>query len=146
MHERLQTHLGDKLQLKDERILTPNEIFDCLSRNLLYVAVCDGCGEFYLGETGDQISSRFAVHRQQSQITSELQPVKADQHFRTCGKNKYHVFPFKRLKRKNCTIYRRIVEDHFIRTLKPTLNGQISSKNKPSWLHSKPWKEQTRFP
>ena len=138
-------HLGDRLHLKDERILIPNEIFDCLSRDLLYIAVCEGCGEFYLGETGDQISSRFTVHRQQSQITSDLQPVKADQHFRTCGKNKYKVFPFKRLKRKNCTIYRRIVEDHFIQTLKPKLNGQYC-KNKPSWLHSKPWKVQTMFP
>ena len=69
------------------------------------------------------MSSRFAVHRQQSRVAAALKPVKADPHFRICGKEKYAVFPFKRLKKKYCTIYRRTVEDHYIKKLKPKLNG-----------------------
>ena len=115
-------HTGDSLELKNGSTLTANEHFDCLSRNLLYVAVCSGCQETYLGETGDQLSTRFAVHRQQSKLNADIQAVKADQHFRICGGDKYKVFPFKRLK-KNCTIYRRVVEDYNIKQQKPTLNG-----------------------
>ena len=115
-------HTGHSLELKNGSRLTANEHFDCLSRNLLYVAVCSGCQETYLGETGDQLSTRFAVHRQQSKLNAEIQAVKADQHFRICGGDKHKVFPFKRLK-KNCTIYRRVVEDYNIKQQKPTLNG-----------------------
>ena len=116
-------HRGKEISLKDGQTLTANERFDCLSRNLLYAAKCEGCQEFYLGETGDELATRFTVHRQQSKVVAQLQPVKADQHFRTCGKEQYKVFPFKRLKKKNCTIYRRTVEKHYIKRLKPKLNG-----------------------
>ena len=115
-------HTGPSLTLKDGTILTANERFDCMSRNLLYAGICAGCYDPYMGETGDQINSRFVVHRQQGKIGAKIQAVKADQHFRVCGKNKYKVFPFKRLK-KNCTIYRRVVEDHYIKKIKPALNG-----------------------
>ena len=103
-------HTGNSLKLKDGKILSCNEQFDCLSRNLLYAAKCSGCDEFYAGETGDQSCTRFAVHRQQGKFDSQIQAVKADQHFRVCGKDKYSVFPAKHLK-KNCTIYRRVAEE-----------------------------------
>ena len=113
---------GEKITLKNGTTLTANERFDCLSRNILYATRCHGCGESYLGETGDQLNNRFAVHRQQGKLNSQIQAVHADQHFRICGEGKYDVFPFKRL-RKNCTIYRRVVEDYHIKKLKPLLNG-----------------------
>ena len=115
-------HQGESLDLKNGKSLKTNERFDCLSRNVLYAAKCSGCEEIYLGETGDQLNTRFATHRQQGKLDAQVQAVKADQHFRVCGKNNYKVFPFKRLK-KNCTIYRRVVEDHHIRKLRPALNG-----------------------
>ena len=115
-------HTGESLNLKQGKTLSANEQFDCMSRNLLYAAKCKGCEEFYAGETGDQLSTRFNVHRQQGKFDSQIQAVKADQHFRICGKDKYSVFPFKRLK-KNCTIYRRVVEEDFIKEYKPVLNG-----------------------
>ncbi len=113
---------GSEMKLKNGMILKTNERFDCLSRNTLYTATCKGCGESYLGETGDQLNNRFTVHRQQAKLDSHIQTVQADHHFRICGKGEYEVFPFKRL-RKNCTIYRRIVEDYHIKRIKPSLNG-----------------------
>ena len=125
-------HTGRTLQLKDGQTLTANERFDCLSRNLLYAGLCLGCMEFYLGETGDKINSRFGVHRNQGKAPAELQPVKADGHFLTCGKGNYKVFPFKRLK-KNCMIYRRTVEKHFIKRLQPKLNALPLNTNILKW-------------
>ena len=118
-------HQGETLQLKSNEILRTNERFDCMSRNVLYAAKCNGCDDLYIGETGDQLNIRFATHRQQGKIDAQVQAVKADQHFRVCGNNSYKVFPFKRMK-KNCTIYRRIVEDSYIQKLKPALNGNNS--------------------
>ena len=75
MYESLQTlqknlHIEYKLQLKDGRILTLIEIFDCLSQNLLYIAICDGCREFYLGETPKQV---IKYHRYLLSIDSKAQ-------------------------------------------------------------------------
>ena len=116
-------HTGPSLTLKDGTVLSANEKFDCKSRNLLYTAKCGGCNEIYLGETGDQLSNRFAVHRQQGKLGAQIQAVQADQHFRICGKDQYKVFPFRRLKNKNCTIYRRVMEAKYINKYKPVLNA-----------------------
>ena len=116
-------HLGGDFSLKNGKELKPNEWFECTSRNLLYTARCSGCGECYVGETGDQLNNRFTTHRQQSKEGAQIQSVKADQHFRICGNNQYSVFPFRRMK-KNCTIYRRVVENHYIKKIKPLLNGK----------------------
>ena len=115
-------HVGQELTLKDGSIVKPNSNFDCMSRNLLYLAECSGCQEVYLGETGDQLNNRFTVHRQQSKVGAQLQPVKADQHFRVCGNDSYKVFPFLKPK-KNCTIYRRLLESSLVKKLQPVLNG-----------------------
>ena len=119
-------HTGDSLTLKTGAVIKANERFDCLSRNMLYLAVCSGCREFYLGETGDQLSNRFTVHRQQAKFGAQIQAVKADQHFRICGKDKYSVYPFFRPK-KFCTTYRRLMEESFIKKLNPQLNGSTSA-------------------
>ena len=114
---------------KNGKILKANARFDCLSKNLLHIAVCNVCKEFYNGETGDHVCNRFTVHRQQGKLGATVQAVSADQHFRTCGKANYQVFPYHlhRLKKKNCQIYRRVVEDYHIKKLKPLLNGKPGS-------------------
>ena len=39
---------------------------DCgVSSSVIYVIVCCGCGEQYIGETGDTLRHRMTVHRQQ---------------------------------------------------------------------------------
>ena len=115
-------HTGSTLKLKTGVELRTNANFQCLSRNSIYIVVCDGCKEFYVGETGDTLRNRFTVHRQQSQEGALYLPVKADQHLRICGRNKYKVFPFFKPK-KNTIIYRRMQEDRWIAILKPKLNA-----------------------
>ena len=114
----------ETLTLKTGVTLRPNARFECTSRNLVYVIVCGGCQEFYIGETGDTLRNRFAVHRQQMSWKPEDAPVKADPHLRTCGKERYIVFPFFRPS-KNTTIYRRAQEQRLIQKLSPTLNRLI---------------------
>ena len=113
---------GNSLKLKNGFVLSTNGSFTCSSRNVVYIAICDGCGEFYIGETGDKLSNRFAVHRQQGKIEADNGGLHADQHFRVCGNNKYSVFPFYRPRFEDVTL-RREHEEKWIRKLKPVLNG-----------------------
>ena len=83
--------------------------------------------EAYLGETGDKLSTRWTVHRQQSKLHPTQAPVQADVHFRICGNNKYVVFPFYRPK-YNDTNLRRRYEEYFQQKFKPLLNGKLYSR------------------
>ena len=113
---------GSSYTLKNGKTVHTNGNFECSSRNLIYVIICCGCNEFYVGETGDKLKSRFVVHRQQGQSTATLKAVAADQHLRICGKNQYGVFPFYR-PRTNNVVRRRVYEKSWIEKLRPKLNG-----------------------
>ena len=54
-------HTGRTLTLKTGAKLTANARFECTSRNVVYVMICLGCKEFYVGETGDTLRNRFSV-------------------------------------------------------------------------------------
>lgn len=115
---------GEYITLKNGKRVTTNGNFECSSRNVVYIATCSGCSESYIGETGDELLSRFAVHRQQSKLHPSQAPVQADVHFRLCGKGYYKVYPFFR-PRKYSTIIRRNFEELFIKRFQPLLNGNI---------------------
>ena len=78
----------------------------------------------YLGETGNELKSRWVVHRQQSKLQPREAPVQADIHLRLCGKNSYSVFPFFRPRRNDVNL-RKGFEDNFIQKFKPRLNGKL---------------------
>ena len=113
---------GSSYTLKNGKTVHTNGNFECSSRNVIYVIICCGCNEFYVGETGDKLKTRFTVHRQQGTSHATLKAVSADQHFRICGKNEYGVFPFYR-PRTNSLIRRRVYEKSWIKKLHPKLNG-----------------------
>ena len=87
-------HEGPDLKLKSGKILKANARFECTSRNLVYTMICNGCGELYIGETGDTLRNRFACHRSQMALDYNEAPVPADPHVRICGKYNYIIFPF----------------------------------------------------
>ena len=120
-------HEGNSLKLKNGKIVTTNGNFECSSRNVIYIAICSGCLEAYLGETGDKLLTRWTVHRQHSKLHPTQAPVQADVHFRICGNNKYTVFPFYRPK-YNDTNLRRRYEEYFQQKFKPLLNGQLYNR------------------
>ena len=86
--------------------------------------ICMGCNEYYVGETGDLLKSRFTVHRQHMNLPYKDVPVKADPHVQSCGKGKYKVFPFFKPK-ETTTIYRTQQEKRWINILKPKLNNLV---------------------
>lgn len=115
-------HEGCKLTLKTGVTLKTNRNFTCGSRNLVYIIVGKQCREFYIGETGDMLKNRFAVHRSQGKADATFVPVRADQHLRICDNNKYIVFPFYQPPRDDFVL-RKQHEVKYIRLLKPKLNS-----------------------
>ena len=59
---------------------------DCSSQNLLYALICGNCKKTYIGETGDVLSNRVRVHRQQIDNPS-LMNLKVSHHISQCSKH-----------------------------------------------------------
>ena len=71
------------------------EDMDCAVQNVLYVLICNGCKEFYIGQTGDKLRNRRTVHDQQIRIPSTRQlPVSAHVDHCCSTDPKYSIFPF----------------------------------------------------
>ena len=89
----------------------------------LYVLVCNGCKEFYIGQTGDKLRNRRTVHDQQIRDPSTRQlPLSA--HLDTCSNTnpKFSIFPFYKFKTNDVSA-RLIKENYFINIFNPSLNG-----------------------
>ena len=85
---------GSKLEIKD-KIFHVKENMNCTVQNVLYVLVCNGCHEFYIGQTGDKLRNRKTVHLQQVRDPSTRQ-VPLSKHLDECCKKdpKFSIFPF----------------------------------------------------
>ena len=97
---------------------------DRSSKNLLYVIKCEGCGEDFIGETGNELRKPMTLHRQQiGDPTINMIPLSAQ--LRTCAKDKekyFTLFPFYKFA-DNTTEQERIVkESEFITKYRPKLN------------------------
>ena len=100
-----------------------NSDMTCDSKNLIYVISCEGCNEFYIGETGTTLRARIRVHKQHIQAP-EYRKIKLSQHLDICGHGQFKVFPFYKLYTDN-VIQRRDQEKQFIQKFKPSLNSLI---------------------
>ena len=72
------------------------ENMNCLSRIILYVITCNGCGEQYLEQTGDILRNRMTVHRQQIREPATPQ-LAISEYIAQCAKDKkvqFSVSPF----------------------------------------------------
>ena len=97
--------------------------FTCDSSNLLYVLICDGCGEEYIGETGEGVTvlrDRVRVYRQHIKDKT-YQMLDVEGHVRQCGKGGFKIFPFLQMKSKD-TALRKSFEKKFQLQFKCTLN------------------------
>ena len=102
---------------------------DCTSRNLIYCIKCAGCGENYIGQTGDQLKNRMTIHRQQINHP-DLRQIGLSEHLDTCAHDKnpqFNVIPFYKVK-KDCEDTRKAMEKYFICKFKPKLNEIPLSK------------------
>ena len=58
--------------------------FNCESSNLIYVAICQGCKEEYIGETGCLVKERINIYRLLIR-QPQYQQLAVEEYLRTCG-------------------------------------------------------------
>ena len=116
---------SEQFIFKNGRKFVIHSSFICESSNLIYVMTCSGCGEHYIGQTGETIRHRMTVHRQQIRQT-EYQCTAVSGHIRTCAENifpNFTVFPIYKFYNKTSEKERETKEKHFISLFKPKLNA-----------------------
>ena len=97
--------------------------FTCDSSNLIYVLICDGCGEEYIGETGEGVTKlrdRVRVYRQHI-WDKQYQMLDVEGHVRCCGKGGFKIFPFLQMKSQDAAL-RKSFEKKFQLQFKCSLN------------------------
>ena len=95
----------------------------CNSSNLIYVIVCAGCSEEYIGETGEgdaKLRDRVRIYRQHIR-DPVYQQLKVEEHIRSCGKGKFKIFPLLQMRTKDTNL-RRAFETKFQNQFKTMLN------------------------
>ena len=70
--------------------------FNCQSSNLICVAICQGCKERYLEETGCLVKEQIKIYRQHIR-QPQYQQLAVEKHLRTCGDGKICMLPFFRI-------------------------------------------------
>ena len=101
-----------------------HEDMTCEVKNVIYVMKCRGCGEEYIGETGNFLRKRVTIHNQQIR-DPRTRMLRVSGHIDECANHlnpKYYIFPFYKMYLESTTL-RRAKEKWFINTLKPKLNG-----------------------
>ena len=113
---------GSEIMIKStQKTFSIKMDMNCKTKNVLYILTCCGCGEQYVGKTHDMLAARMRVHKQQIR-NQEVRKIGVSEHIDKCCSEaiKFTVTPFYKVTEDRQTAS--IKEEHFIRTLKPTLN------------------------
>ena len=98
----------------------------CHSSNIIYMLKCNGCSDFYIGQSGDQLKNRMTVHRQHVNHPMSA-PLNVSKHISRCAKDiadpKFMVLPLYQLHYSACKAERERHERKFILKFKPSLNA-----------------------
>ena len=72
-------------------------VFTCESSNLIYVLICQGCKDEYIGETGCLVEEQINIYRRRIR----QRQYQVEEYLRTFGDVKIHMFPFLFFKKIN---------------------------------------------
>ena len=92
-------------------------------RNLIYVVICQGCQEDYIGETGCLVKEWISVYKQHIR-QPQYQQIKLEERLRFCSSGELQMFPFLQIKQEN-KLLRNAYENYFLDRLKPLLNQKV---------------------
>ena len=95
-------------------------LFNCKSKNLIYVVIYSGCKEEYIGQTQTMLKERLNAYRQHIR-QPELQQIDVEGHIRTCSSGNFKIMPFFAI-RQDSKILRESYETYLIEKFKPALN------------------------
>ena len=117
---------SSKFIFKDNQCFKINDNMNCNTKNCIYVLICQGCNEYYIGQTND-LRLRANLHRNDIKRCTKLY---VDRHIHQCAKSKkiqFKIMPFFKLKGTNDSqLDRENKEKHFIDKFNPSLNREFN--------------------
>ena len=95
---------------------------NCNVKNVLYVLICNGCCEYYMGQAGDKLRNRRTVQDQQIRDPSTRQ-LPLSSHLEQCSpiNPKFSIFPFYKFHNNDVSVWL-CKEKYFIKIFNPKLN------------------------
>lgn len=114
---------GTHIILNNSEKFTVKQNMNCKTQNLVYMIICDGCKNTYIGETEQQLNQRINLHRSQIKNPNN-RTIPLSKHLHQCGKGVFKVFPLLKLFSRDQTL-RRIKETRLINKYNPKLNSKI---------------------
>ena len=111
---------GNQLILKNGMVFCIRTTMDCKTENLIYCITCPGCGENYIGQTGNSLRERVRIHKQQIR-QPETRQIPLSEHLDLCGNGNFKIMPFYKCINKNETL-RIETEIYFSKLFKAKLN------------------------
>ena len=103
--------------------------FNWESSNLIFVIICQGCKEEYIGETACQVKEQRSIYRQHIR-KPQYHQLEVEEHLRTCGDAKFHIFQFFKICQENKSLIKPY-EDSFIYKFKSLLNKKTLVEKPP---------------
>ena len=94
---------------------------NCLSKNVVYVIICPGCGFQYIGQTSN-LRNRVTLHKQHNRDPS-LGLIHVNQHLRSCSPSSPTSFQICPIIYKEDEKERKFLETHMINKFHPELNS-----------------------
>ena len=118
----LQLITGNQTKLKNGRTIRPNKSMTCTDYNLIYILICEGCKEYYIGECDIKVSIRMNLHRDHSKPNPNCSALNCDKHFRFCAGGNFSI-SFIHKMAPGCSLSsRKAMEQKLINIFKPKLN------------------------
>ena len=104
----------------ENHLIKINSNMNCNTKNVIYILFCNGCSDFYVGETGIALNLRINLHRNHiNNLNYGFLPV--SMHIRKCSKS-FRVLPIYKLPIDSAYL-RKKLESYFISILMPKLNA-----------------------
>ena len=112
---------GSSLKLNN-KVFHIKESMNCNVKNVLCVLICNGCREYYIGQTIDKLRNRRTVHDQQIRDPSKRQ-LTLSSHLKQCSliNPTFSIFPIYKF-HNNDVSARLFKEKYFIKIFNPKLN------------------------
>ena len=114
--------IGPQYTLKTGQVVRPNKNVCCTDANLIYLLVCKGCLEFYIGECGTMVSLRINTHRDHSKPNPNVSALTCDKHFQSCCAGNFQVYFIHKMPSGKSLSSRRCMEYKLIKMFNPKLN------------------------
>ena len=107
---------------------------NCTTKNVIYSIICPKCGQFYIGQTRNELCLRMNLHRQQT-TNEEHRFLKVNRHLHECASNKFNIFPLYKIT-NNSDSFRDEMQQRLIEILKPELNAWICIVKRKCLFHT----------